>query len=92
MCGESRFSVSKWIHLNGGDEGLMKFFNRIYDVLNPGGTFVFEPQEWEGYHKAKRMDQASGHSHKVFRSPITECLSVDAKRERQQASIETREL
>ncbi|KAI0089135.1 Bicoid-interacting protein 3-domain-containing protein [Irpex rosettiformis] len=50
------FSVSKWIHLNGGDEGLMRFFRRVYAVLNRGGAFVFEPQEWDGYHKAKRMD------------------------------------
>ncbi|GBE80025.1 Probable RNA methyltransferase [Sparassis crispa] len=50
------FSVSKWIHLNGGDEGLKKFFRRIYSVLRPGGTFVFEPQDWDTYAKAKRMD------------------------------------
>ncbi|KAI0787050.1 Bin3-domain-containing protein [Irpex lacteus] len=50
------FSVSKWVHLNGGDEGLLRFFCRVYTVLKPGGTFVFEPQEWDGYAKAKRMD------------------------------------
>ncbi|KAI0368060.1 Bin3-domain-containing protein [Pilatotrama ljubarskyi] len=50
------FSVSKWIHLNGGDEGLVKFFRRVHRVLKPGGTFVLEPQEWETYAKAKRMD------------------------------------
>ncbi|KAI0700777.1 Bicoid-interacting protein 3-domain-containing protein [Cytidiella melzeri] len=48
-------SVSKWIHLNGGDDGLMQFFRRVYAALKPGGTFVFEPQEWDGYAKAKRM-------------------------------------
>ena len=83
--------MSKWIHLNGGDEGLMIFFNRIHDVLSPGGTFVFEPQEWDGYHKAKRMDQVSRHSQKAFPS-LNKCLSVDAKREWQQASIEAGEL
>ncbi|KAI0346784.1 Bin3-domain-containing protein [Trametopsis cervina] len=50
------FSVSKWIHLNGGDDGLMQFFRRVHSVLKPGGTFVFEPQEWDGYAKARRMD------------------------------------
>ncbi|KAA1468789.1 Bin3-domain-containing protein [Dentipellis sp. KUC8613] len=50
------FSVSKWIHLNGGDEGLKRFFRRIYDVLSPGGTFVFEPQQWDSYTKARKLD------------------------------------
>ncbi|RPD66748.1 Bin3-domain-containing protein [Lentinus tigrinus ALCF2SS1-6] len=50
------FSISKWIHLNGGDEGLLVFFRRVHDVLRPGGTFILEPQEWETYGKAKRMD------------------------------------
>lgn len=50
------FSISKWIHLNGGDEGLKQFFRRVHDVLNPGGKFILEPQEWETYAKAKRMD------------------------------------
>ncbi|KAI0722239.1 Bin3-domain-containing protein [Cerioporus squamosus] len=49
------FSISKWIHLNGGDEGLLRFFRRVHDVLRPGGTFILEPQEWETYAKAKRM-------------------------------------
>ncbi|KAH9927186.1 Bin3-domain-containing protein [Epithele typhae] len=50
------FSVSKWIHLNGGDDGLLAFFRRVHSVLRVGGTFVFEPQEWDTYAKAKRMD------------------------------------
>ncbi|TFK82067.1 Bin3-domain-containing protein [Polyporus arcularius HHB13444] len=50
------FSISKWIHLNGGDEALLEFFRRVSDVLRAGGTFVLEPQEWETYAKAKRMD------------------------------------
>lgn len=28
----------------------------MYAALNPGGVFVLEPQEWETYGKAKRMD------------------------------------
>jgi Bicoid-interacting protein 3 (Bin3) len=51
------FSISKWIHLNGGDEALKTFFRRVYDVLEPGGTFVLEPQSWDTYAKAKRMDE-----------------------------------
>ncbi|CDO71401.1 hypothetical protein BN946_scf184908.g159 [Trametes cinnabarina] len=50
------FSVSKWIHLNEGDEGIRRFFRKVHNVLEPGGTFVLEPQEWDTYAKAKRMD------------------------------------
>lgn len=51
------FSISKWIHLNQGDEGVKAFFRRIYAALRPGGTFVLEPQAWDTYKKAKRMDK-----------------------------------
>ncbi|KAF9493206.1 Bin3-domain-containing protein [Pleurotus eryngii] len=50
------FSLTKWIHLNGGDDALLRFFRRVYDVLTPGGSLVLEPQAWETYAKAKRMD------------------------------------
>lgn len=49
-----RFSITKWIHLNDGDEGLEAFFKRVFDVLKPGGKFVLEPQPWDSYGKAKR--------------------------------------
>lgn len=51
------FSVSKWIHLNEGDEGLKRFFRKVYSVLKPGGSFVLEPQPWESYAKARRMSE-----------------------------------
>lgn len=51
-----RFSVTKWVHLNGGDTGLRKFFERVHSVLRPNGVFILEPQEWETYAKAKRID------------------------------------
>jgi len=49
------FSVSKWIHLNGGDVGLRRFFERVYEALVPGGTFVLEAQPWESYIKARKL-------------------------------------
>ncbi|KAM6492337.1 Bicoid-interacting protein 3 (Bin3) domain containing protein [Amanita muscaria] len=49
------FSLSKWVHLNGGDEAVEKFFRRVHSVLRQGGTFILEPQAWETYAKAKRM-------------------------------------
>jgi len=49
-------SVTKWIHLNNGDVGLLAFFQRIFDTLHQGrgAKLVLEPQHWEGYAKAKR--------------------------------------
>ena len=52
-----RFSISKWIHLNGGDEALITFFRRVHTVLKEGGKFILEPQAWDTYGKAKRMDE-----------------------------------
>ncbi|KAF4616760.1 hypothetical protein D9613_008464 [Agrocybe pediades] len=51
------FSISKWIHLNEGDEGLERFFKKVHRVLRPGGSFVLEPQPWDSYAKARRMSQ-----------------------------------
>ena len=48
-------SVSKWIHLNFGDEGLKRFFKRIYLNLKHKGIFVFEPQGWPSYTKKKKL-------------------------------------
>ncbi|KAG8864100.1 hypothetical protein FRB96_006974 [Tulasnella sp. 330] len=49
-------SITKWIHLNDGDKGIQAFFRRAFETLRPGGKFVLEPQGWDGYAKAKRMD------------------------------------
>ncbi|KAJ1452668.1 Bicoid-interacting protein 3-domain-containing protein [Pelagophyceae sp. CCMP2097] len=48
------FSVTKWIHLNHGDEGLTRFFRRTFDDLKPGGRFIFEPQPLKSYKKRKK--------------------------------------
>ncbi|KAJ4468896.1 Bicoid-interacting protein 3-domain-containing protein [Lentinula aciculospora] len=52
------FSISKWIHIHGGDDGLRAFFRRVYSVLKPGGIFILEPQEWYTYKKAKRLHES----------------------------------
>ncbi|KAF8838936.1 Bin3-domain-containing protein [Paxillus ammoniavirescens] len=51
------FSITKWIHLNHGDDGIKKFFIRVYSNLKQGGVFILEPQAWDTYGKARRMDQ-----------------------------------
>uniref|UniRef100_A0AAV1U1X2 RNA methyltransferase n=1 Tax=Peronospora matthiolae TaxID=2874970 RepID=A0AAV1U1X2_9STRA len=47
------FSVTKWIHLFHGDEGVKKVFAKIYELLTPGGRLIVEPQPWKSYHKRK---------------------------------------
>ncbi|KAF9482716.1 Bin3-domain-containing protein [Pholiota conissans] len=71
------FSVSKWIHLNEGDEGLKQFFKRVFGVLKPGGSFILEPQPWESYAKAKRMSQVHNAKNLVLRPADFESILSD---------------
>lgn len=50
--------MSKWIHLNQGDGGLVEFFTRVYKTLLPSGRFIFEAQPWLSYAKAGRLSEA----------------------------------
>ncbi|EPY53926.1 Bin3 family protein [Schizosaccharomyces cryophilus OY26] len=47
-------SVTKWIHLNGLDEGLLSFFKKMHAVLEPDGVLIIEPQSWDSYLKAAK--------------------------------------
>lgn len=46
-------SVTKWVHLHGGDAALKRLFARVRDCLRPGGVLVLEPQPWNSYRRAR---------------------------------------
>jgi 7SK snRNA methylphosphate capping enzyme len=45
-------SITKWLHLNHGDDGLLALFRNLFKILPSGGTLVVEPQEWQNYKRA----------------------------------------
>lgn len=47
-------SVTKWVHLNGGDAALLRLFARARRALCDGGLLVLEPQPWRSYRSASR--------------------------------------
>ncbi|KAF9137867.1 hypothetical protein BG015_002586 [Linnemannia schmuckeri] len=49
------FSLTKWIHLHHGDEGLKKFFHKVYRNLTPDGVFLVEPQDYATYVKRSKI-------------------------------------
>ncbi|KAF9956621.1 hypothetical protein BGZ72_002632 [Mortierella alpina] len=45
------FSLTKWIHLHHGDDGIKRFFRDVYKNLAPGGLFLVEPQAYSTYNR-----------------------------------------
>ncbi|KAH8651244.1 Bicoid-interacting protein 3-domain-containing protein [Xylariales sp. PMI_506] len=50
-------SVTKWVHLNSGDAGMLALFAHIYDILNDGGHLVVEPQPMSNYVRAVKKNK-----------------------------------
>lgn len=48
-------SLSKWVHLNHGDSGLLVLFQTMFDLLAPGGLAIFEYQHWRSYENNKNV-------------------------------------
>lgn len=55
-------SITKWIHMAGGDTALKRVFKLILQCLKPGGVFILEPQPEKSYKRArsKGIKQAPG--------------------------------
>lgn len=57
------FSVTMWIHINNGDEGLIDFLSFIRDISE---TIIIEPQPWKCYRNAQRRMRKSGSSFPLY--------------------------
>lgn len=70
-------SVTKWIHLNWGDDGLITLFAKIWKLLQPGGILILEPQPWQSYYKNRQvseMAQTNYHNIKIYPDGFQEIL------------------
>ncbi|KAK6941484.1 RNA methyltransferase bin3, C-terminal [Dillenia turbinata] len=63
MC----LSVTKWIHLNWGDEGLITLFVKIWRLLRPGGILILEPQPWDSYVKNYQVSETATANYKSIK-------------------------
>ena len=61
-------SVTKWIQLNWGDEGLKRLFADVHECLSPGGVFIVEPQPWRSYGRAFRKQTMPEETKAHFRA------------------------
>jgi len=53
------FSVTKWIHLHGGDEGLNQLFENLIALTKPGGLLIIEYQPWKSYENNKNANETT---------------------------------
>lgn len=60
-------SLTKWVHLNYGDAGIQRLFQRIYRHLLPGGVLILEPQPWSSYSRRKRLTEVMYRNYRSIR-------------------------
>lgn len=56
ICGCS-LNVTKWVHLNYGDDGLRTLLRRMHQLLRRGGKLVLLAQAWSSYGRSKDLAQ-----------------------------------
>ncbi|CAI9260866.1 unnamed protein product [Lactuca saligna] len=70
-------SVTKWVHLNWGDEGLITLFSKVWRLLQPGGVFILEPQPWTSYVSNRQVSEVAATNYKkleIFPEKFQEIL------------------
>ncbi|KAK6066205.1 hypothetical protein SCUP234_12189 [Seiridium cupressi] len=60
-------SVTKWIHLNNGDAGMLALFAHIHGILNEGGHLVVEPQPMSNYQRASKKNKELRETYKTIK-------------------------
>ncbi|GAA5939096.1 class I SAM-dependent methyltransferase [Sporobolomyces koalae] len=55
------FSITKWIHLHRLNPGLLTFFKKCFNSLNPGGRLVLEPQPFSTYQRSIQRSTRDNH-------------------------------
>ncbi|XP_018793391.1 PREDICTED: probable RNA methyltransferase CG11342 [Bactrocera latifrons] len=72
------FSVTMWIHLNHGDDGLQLFLEKLCDLAE---LLVVEPQPWKCYRTALRRMKKAGDEFPLYKAlqwctNVEECIQV----------------
>ncbi len=48
-------NVTKFVHLNGGDDAAAALLQRAHELLRPGGHLLLVAQRWESYAKHRHL-------------------------------------
>ncbi|XP_034020713.1 7SK snRNA methylphosphate capping enzyme isoform X2 [Thalassophryne amazonica] len=59
--------ITKWMHLQSGDMGVVRLFRRVFDSLMAGGIFILQPQPWSSYSRSKRASETTYRNYRSLR-------------------------